>query len=52
MHSFQWCTRGPSARTHDLIELAPDAFFQADIDARFTDVNRAACRLLGYDRDE
>ena len=40
------------ARTRDVIELAPDAFFQADLNARLTDVNQAACRLLGYDRDE
>ena len=41
-----------AGQTHEVIELAPDAFFQADLDARLTDVNRAACRLLGYDRDE
>jgi PAS domain S-box-containing protein len=40
------------ARWRDLIELAPDAFFLADLDGRFTDVNRAACRLLGYEREE
>jgi len=40
------------ARARDIIELSPDAFFLADLDARFTDVNRAACRLLGYDHDE
>jgi PAS domain S-box-containing protein len=40
------------ARTHEVIELAPDAFFQADLEARFTDVNQAACRLLGCDRAE
>ena len=40
------------ARTREVIELSPDAFFQADLEARFTDVNQAACRLLGYDRDE
>src|SRR5262245_54874228 len=39
-------------RTREVIELAPDAFFQADLDGRFTDVNQAACRLLGYERDE
>src|SRR5262245_1153098 len=39
-------------RTREIIELAPDAFFQADLDARLTDVNPAACRLLGYERDE
>ena len=43
---------GSMARTRELIELAPDAFFQADLNARFSDVNQAACRLLGYDRDE
>ncbi len=41
-----------AARSRDVVELAPDAFFLADLDARFTDVNQAACRLLGYDRDE
>jgi PAS domain S-box-containing protein len=41
-----------AAHTRDVIELAPDAFFLANLDARFTDVNRAACRLLGYGRDE
>src|SRR5262245_302286 len=40
------------ARTHELIELAPDAFFLADLDGRFTDVNQTACRMLGYDRGE
>jgi PAS domain S-box-containing protein len=39
-------------RTREVIELAPDAFFQADLDGCFTDVNEAACRLLGYERDE
>jgi PAS domain S-box-containing protein len=39
-------------RTREAIELSPDAFFQADLDARFTDVNQAAWRMLGYDRDE
>jgi PAS domain S-box-containing protein len=40
------------ARVRETIELAPDAYFLADLDARFTDVNQAACRLLGYERDE
>src|SRR5262245_60832472 len=40
------------ARTHELIELAPDAFFLSDLNARFTDVNETACRMLGYDRAE
>jgi PAS domain S-box-containing protein len=41
-----------AARTRAVIDLAPDAFFQSDLEARFTDVNQAACRLLGYQRDE
>ena len=41
-----------ASHTREVIELAPDAFFLANLDARFTDVNRAACRLLGYERDE
>jgi PAS domain S-box-containing protein len=44
--------REAEERTRALLELAPDAFFQADLDARFTDVNAAACRLLGYSREE
>jgi PAS domain S-box-containing protein len=44
--------RRAEAHTHELLELAPDAFFQSDLSGRFTDVNQAACRLLGYSRDE
>ena len=40
------------ARTRDLIELAPDAFFLADLEGRYVEVNQAACRMLGYERDE
>ena len=40
------------ARTRETIELSPDAYFLADLTATFIDVNRTACRLLGYDRDE
>jgi PAS domain S-box-containing protein len=36
----------------ETIELAPDAYFLADAKAFFVNVNEAACRLLGYDRDE
>src|SRR5262249_55445199 len=39
-------------RSRELIELAPDAFFLSDLDARFMDVNQTACRMLGYDRGE
>ena len=40
------------ARRRDLLELAPDGFFVAELDGRFTDVNQAACRMLGYAREE
>jgi PAS domain S-box-containing protein len=44
--------RKAEAHTRELIELAPDAFFLADLDARFIDVNPAACRMMGYERSE
>ena len=43
---------GSIVRTREVVELAPDAFLQADLDGRLTDVNQAACRLLGCERDE
>lgn len=39
-------------RLRETIELAPDAYFLADLGAHYVDVNRAACSLLGYERDE
>ncbi len=41
-----------AAHVRDLIELAPEAFFLSNLDGRYMDVNQAACRLLGYTRDE
>src|SRR4030095_872319 len=38
------------ART--LVEQAPDGVFIADVTGRYTDVNDAACRMLGFSRDE
>jgi PAS domain S-box-containing protein len=35
-----------------LLEHAPDAVFVADAGGRYLEVNAAACRLLGYARDE
>jgi PAS domain S-box-containing protein len=35
-----------------LVEQAPDGVFVADLAGRYTDVNGAACRMLGYSRDE
>jgi PAS domain S-box-containing protein len=40
------------ARTRELIELASDGIFVADLDGRFIDVNDAACRMVGYSREE
>ncbi|HSQ62783.1 MAG TPA: PAS domain S-box protein, partial [Polyangiaceae bacterium] len=40
------------AHARDLIELAPDAFFLADLGGRFTMVNRAAADMLGYAPEE
>ena len=40
------------ARHRELLDLAPDAFFLADLEGRYTDVNQAACRMLGYKREE
>lgn len=35
-----------------LIKLAPDGIFIADLDGRYVDVNQAGCDLLGRSRDE
>ena len=40
------------ARTRELVELAPDGIFLLDLEGRYTDVNGAGCRMLGYARDE
>jgi PAS domain S-box-containing protein len=40
------------ARTQTMFEHAPDGVFVADLTGRYTDVNDAGCRLLGYSREE
>ena len=40
------------AETRALIQYAPDGIFVADLDGRYTDVNRAGCEMLGYAREE
>jgi PAS domain S-box-containing protein len=40
------------ARISELVEHAPDGIFVADFNGRYTDVNDAGCRMLGYSRDE
>ena len=49
---MSFLTRLSEARMRDLIQLAPDAFFLADVEGRYVEVNQAACRMLGYERDE
>jgi PAS domain S-box-containing protein len=44
--------RGVADYTRAAIDQAPDAMFTADLDGRYTDVNAAACGLLGYRREE
>lgn len=39
-------------QSQSLLEQAPDAIFVADLSARYTAVNDAACRMLGYTRAE
>jgi PAS domain S-box-containing protein len=35
-----------------LVEQAPDAIFVVDVDGRYVYVNHAACRMVGYSREE
>jgi len=35
-----------------LVEQAPDGVFVADLTGRYTEVNDAACRMLGFSREE
>jgi PAS domain S-box-containing protein len=45
--------REPSAaQLRSLIELAADGIFVADADGRYTFVNEAGCRMLGFSREE
>lgn len=40
------------ARLASLVEQAPDGIFVADLDGRYTEVNAAGCRMLGFSREE
>jgi PAS domain S-box-containing protein len=40
------------ARMRALVEQAPDGIFIADLEGKFTDVNDAGCRMLGYTRED
>lgn len=39
-------------RLAELIEQAPEGIFVSDLDGCYTQVNEAACRMLGYSRQE
>lgn len=40
------------ARTRELVEQASDGIFVADLEGRYTEVNTAGCRMLGYSREQ
>jgi PAS domain S-box-containing protein len=40
------------ARANELFDQASDSILISDLDGRFTQVNTAACRMLGYAREE
>ncbi len=40
------------AETRELFHQAPDGIFVADLEGRYTDVNRAGCEMLGFTREE
>jgi two-component system cell cycle sensor histidine kinase/response regulator CckA len=44
--------RESEQRLQLLIDRAPDGIVVADLDSRYTDANEAACRMLGYSRDD
>ncbi|TVZ41339.1 PAS domain S-box-containing protein/diguanylate cyclase (GGDEF)-like protein [Alteromonadaceae bacterium 2753L.S.0a.02] len=41
-----------AAELESCIEQAPDAIFIANLDGRYTHVNSAGCKLLGYEREQ
>ncbi len=44
--------RESETRFRDLIDQASDGIFIADLEGRYTEVNAAACAMLGYTREE
>jgi diguanylate cyclase (GGDEF)-like protein/PAS domain S-box-containing protein len=44
--------RNSEERLRDLVRQASDGIFVADLNGRYTDVNDAGCRMLGYTREE
>lgn len=44
--------RNSEEQFRQLVEQAPDGIFISDLNGRYTEVNGAGCRMLGYARDE
>ena len=44
--------RATTTRLQELLEQASDPIFVADLEGRYTEVNEAACRMLGFSREE
>ncbi|MBI1891441.1 MAG: EAL domain-containing protein [Burkholderiales bacterium] len=44
--------RQSEGQFRQLVEQAPEGIFVADLEGRYTDVNGAGCRMLGYLHDE
>ncbi|MES1187830.1 MAG: PAS domain S-box protein [Myxococcales bacterium] len=44
--------REAEERYRSALEQAPDAVFVADLNGRYIEVNSAACRMLGYSREQ
>ncbi|MBX3469630.1 MAG: PAS domain S-box protein [Planctomycetes bacterium] len=44
--------RAAAGALRSFVELAPDGIFVADLEGRYTDVNEAGCRMLGYAQGE
>ena len=53
--AFSWShdrLRRSERRMREMFDQASEGVFVADLDGRYTDVNEAGCRMLGYSRDE
>jgi PAS domain S-box-containing protein len=50
--ALETALRRSEAAQRELFELAPEGIFVADLDGRYTDVNGAGCRMLGFSREE
>ena len=44
--------RATAKRLQELVEQASDAIFVSDLEGQYSEVNEAACRMVGYSREE